>query len=120
MAAYEKGSLKGTDVPKYAALNALSTFELDLRAMSKAGTVGGGSLGHDARVDKLDLDAEQPTATVADCVDVSRWKAKRVKSGESIPLPKAQPRRYKATATVEKWDKGWMVTEYTPHGDQRC
>ncbi|MFD4483344.1 hypothetical protein ACFWPU_45595 [Streptomyces sp. NPDC058471] len=120
MTAYEKGTLKGTDVSKYAALNALSVFELDVGAMKKAGTVGGGTLGHRAEVAKLDLKADQPAATVTDCVDVSRWKAKRIKSGESVPLPKDQPRRYQATATVEKWDKGWMVTEYTPHGDRRC
>jgi hypothetical protein len=121
--AYRKASEKGTELTRYASLDALGMFRLDLEHMRKSGTVttAASSLGHDPEVTAVDLDAGTPTATVTDCIDLARWQTKRVKSGELVPLPSEQPRRYQATATLERWDGGrWMVVKYTPHGERSC
>ncbi|MFD3843747.1 hypothetical protein ACFWWC_47330 [Streptomyces sp. NPDC058642] len=120
MKAYRKASDAGTDLDHYASLDALGAFRLGLAHMKKSGTVATGELGHEPAVSKLDLEAKQPTATVTDCLDLSRWEATRVKTGEVVPLPTAQPLRYQATVTVQRWQGRWMVTDYTPHGDRTC
>ncbi|MFJ8770119.1 hypothetical protein [Streptomyces clavifer] len=120
MKAYRVASPDGTKLADYATLDALSTFERDLAHMKKSGTIGTGRLGHEPEVTELDLETKIPTATVEDCVDLSKWKAERT-SGEVIPLPTAQPLRYVATATVERWDEDrWMVTAYKPDGSRSC
>ncbi|MFF8574002.1 hypothetical protein ACF06L_22575 [Streptomyces sp. NPDC015408] len=121
--AYRKASEKDTELTRYASLDALGMFRLDLEHMRKSGTVttAASSLGHDPEVTAVDLDAGTPTATVTDCIDLARWQTKRVKTGELVPLPSEQPRRYQATATLERWDGGrWMVVKYTPHGERSC
>ncbi|MGW7310751.1 hypothetical protein ACWGI1_34990 [Streptomyces sp. NPDC054835] len=120
MKAYTKADAKSTALRKYAALNALSKFELDLAQMKQAGTIGTGTLGHTPEVTALDTTGKLPKATIQDCLDLSGWQAIRVKTGQPIPLPSAQPRRYITTATAEKWPSGWMVTDYTPHGERTC
>jgi hypothetical protein len=121
MKAYGKASEQGTQLTHYASLDALATFRLDLAHMRRSGVVATGSLGHTPKVTALDLHASTPTATVTDCLDLAHWQEKHVKTGQAIPLPSDQPRRYQATARVERWDGGrWMVTQYTPHGDRTC
>ncbi|MFE7859937.1 hypothetical protein [Streptomyces sp. NPDC057403] len=120
MKAYRKASERGTQLTRYASLDALGIFRLDLIHMKKAGTVVTGDLGHEPAVTRMDLTAKQPTATVTDCLDLSRWETKHVKTGAVVPLPTQQPRRYQATATLQRWDGRWMVTAYTPHGDRSC
>ncbi|MFF4145134.1 hypothetical protein ACFY0A_27910 [Streptomyces sp. NPDC001698] len=120
MQAYKKASADGTALKKYAALNALSKFQLDLAQMKNAGTVGGGEVGHAPQVTMIQVDTKLPKATVTDCIDLTKWKATRLKSGKPIPLPSNQPKRYVAVAAAERWDGRWMITDYTPHGDQAC
>ncbi|MFE3124036.1 hypothetical protein ACFXHD_11515 [Streptomyces hydrogenans] len=62
----------------------LAKFELDLARMKQAGTIG-----HAPAVATLDLSGKLPPATIWGCIDLSRWKAVRVKTGEPIPLPSA-------------------------------
>ncbi|MFJ8982614.1 hypothetical protein [Streptomyces sp. NPDC102282] len=120
MKAYRVASPDGTKLDDYATLDALSMFERDLATMKKNNTRVTGGVGHDAEVAELDMEAQIPTATVEDCIDLSKWKAERT-TGEPIPLPTAQPLRYIATATVERWDNNrWMVTAYKPDGNQTC
>ncbi|MFD9789127.1 hypothetical protein ACFWXZ_34770 [[Kitasatospora] papulosa] len=120
MKAYRVASPDGTKLDDYATLDALSAFERDLAHMKKSGTIGTGQLGHEPEVAELYMEAKIPTATVEDCIDLSKWKAERT-TGEPIPLPTAQPLRYVATATVERWDNNrWMVTAYKPDGNQTC
>ncbi|MGW6862122.1 hypothetical protein [Streptomyces xanthophaeus] len=88
--------------------------------MKTSGTVARGELGHDAKVTAVDLDATTPTATLSDCLDLSRWQAVRTQTGEPVPLPTNQPRRYVATVTAERRDGRWMVTVFKPHGEQAC
>ncbi|MFF6794546.1 hypothetical protein ACFY9C_36385 [Streptomyces filamentosus] len=120
MKAYAKADAKGTDLAKYTSLDALVRFRLDLAQMKKAGTVATGTLGHEPEVTALDTTSTPLKATVQDCLDLSGWTTTRVQTGETIPLPSAQPRRYRATATAEKWPSGWMILTYTPQGQQSC
>ncbi|MGW0792617.1 hypothetical protein ACWD04_31460 [Streptomyces sp. NPDC002911] len=115
MKAYRKASPDGTKLDHYATLDALSAFERDLAHMKKNTTVSRGELGHEPEATALDIDVKLPTATVQDCIDISKWQTLDTKTDKPIPLPTAQPLRYVATATVEHWDAGrWMVTEYKP------
>ncbi|MFJ2590868.1 hypothetical protein [Streptomyces sp. NPDC087538] len=120
MKAYRQADAKGTDLKKYAALNALSKFEADLAHMKKNSTVIRGDLGHSPKVTALDTAGKLPKATVQDCVDLAKWETLDTKTGKPIPLPTSQPLRYVATATAEKWPGGWMITDYTPDGARTC
>lgn len=121
MKAYRKASPDGTKLKDFATLDALSAFERDLAHMKKNGTVIRGELGHEPEVTALDIDVKLPTATVEDCIDLSKWQTLDTKTNKPIPLPTAQPLRYVATATVERWDNNrWMVTEYQPDGSRTC
>ncbi|MFG3133633.1 hypothetical protein ACGFZU_38800 [Streptomyces tendae] len=118
--AYRQGSAKGTELEKYATLNALSKIELDLAGMKEAGRVVRGEIGHDAKVAGLDLDTKTPKATLKDCVDLSKYETYDVKAKKVIPLPTNQPMRYVATATVERWDGRWLVTDINTQGGGAC
>ncbi|WP_186782493.1 hypothetical protein [Streptomyces sp. CBG9] len=119
MAAYRKASVKGTRLKEYAALNALSRIELDVRQMKEAGTVATGDLGHDPAVAALDLEAKGgPTARITDCLDLADWAEER--DGKPLPLPSSQPTRYRATAEAQRWEGRWRITEYTPEGSRTC
>ncbi|MFD7973212.1 hypothetical protein [Streptomyces clavifer] len=121
MKAYRVASPDGTKLADFATLDALSAFERDLAHMKRNGTVIRGELGHESEVTELDLEAKVPTATVEDCIDLSKWQTLDTKTNKPIPLPTAQPLRYVATATVERWDNNrWMVTEYKPDGSRLC
>ncbi|MET9669618.1 hypothetical protein ABZY19_30340 [Streptomyces sp. NPDC006475] len=120
MKAYRKANPAGTQLKKYAVLNALSLFEADLAHMRKHGTVIRGTLGHEPTVAAVDMAAKPPSATVSDCADLSKWTTIKVKTGAVIPLPKGQPLRYRATATAERWDGRWVITTYETHGEQAC
>ncbi|MFD8779871.1 hypothetical protein [Streptomyces sp. NPDC059916] len=120
MKAYRKADAKGTDLKRFAALDALSKFKVDLAQMKQSGTVGGGEVGHAPKVTSIDLEGKLAQATVTDCIDLDKWRAKRVKTGEPIPLPTNQPKRYVATAKAERWQGRWMITAYSPDGERIC
>ncbi|MFE9912513.1 hypothetical protein [Streptomyces clavifer] len=65
---------------------------------------------------ELDMDAQTPTATLSDCVDLSGYETYDVKAKKAIPLPAQQPLRYVMTATAQRWDGRWMVTDIDPQG----
>ncbi|MFF0199014.1 hypothetical protein ACFYT5_39560 [Streptomyces anulatus] len=48
------------------------------------------------------MDAQTPTATVQDCMDISRWQTYSVKKGQLLPMPTEQLLRYAATAPAQK------------------
>ncbi|UPZ28470.1 hypothetical protein MUK60_11955 [Streptomyces sp. LRE541] len=69
-----EGRCQGTDLENYASTDALSKFRADLAHMKEQRTVIRGELGHDAKVTSLDAVAKLPTATIEDCVDLSKWQ----------------------------------------------
>ncbi|MFE0654191.1 hypothetical protein ACFVZH_37170 [Streptomyces sp. NPDC059534] len=119
--AYAKADAKGTSLEKYATLDALGKIRIDLTRMRQAGTVvRNAPRTTDSTVTSLDLTAKTPTAALTTCLDLSTYERYSTKRKEVIPLPSNQPLRYVATATLEKWPNGWMVTVYKPHGEQTC
>lgn len=118
--AYKKADASGTDLEKYATLDALGQIRNALARMREAGTVVRGEIGHDAEVTALDMDAQTPKATLSDCVDLSKYETYDTKAKKVIPLPTEQPLRYVATATAEKWPNGWMVTAVNFQGGPTC
>ncbi|MEU7031412.1 hypothetical protein AB0A60_32550 [Streptomyces sp. NPDC046275] len=116
-----KADSKGTALRKYTTLDALSKIENNLARMREAGIVIRGGLGHSGTtVTALDMTPKTPKATVTTCVDLSTYERYKAKEKRPIPLPTNQPVKYIATATMQKWPNGWMVTDYTPHGDRQC
>ncbi|MER5556216.1 hypothetical protein ABT001_31885 [Streptomyces sp. NPDC002793] len=121
MKAYRKASAEGTRLERYVTAEALGQFRNDLDRMKTAGTVVRGDLAHDdTTVTAVDMDAQTPTATVQDCLDISKWQTYSTKKQEVLPMPSAQPLRYVATATAQKWEDGWIITAFTPDGSQSC
>ncbi|WP_329468521.1 hypothetical protein [Streptomyces sp. NBC_01431] len=121
MKAYRKADAAGTDLEKYATLDALGKVRIDLAKMKQRGTVIRGDMGHQVTVTNLDLSAKTPTAAMTDCVDLSNWQTWDTKANKPIPLPSAQPMRYLAQVKAERWDGGrWMITDFTTKGSQPC
>ncbi|MFB6662549.1 hypothetical protein [[Kitasatospora] papulosa] len=120
MAAYRTASAKGTELERYATAEALGQIRNDLARMQEAGTVVRGELAHEAEVTALDMDAQTPTATLSDCVDLARYETYDSKARKVIPLPTEQPLRYVMTASVQRWDGRWMVTGLDTRGGQTC
>lgn len=119
--AYAKADAKGTQLEKYATLDALGRIRIDLARMREAGTVvRGESSIEDTTVTALDLTPKTPKASVSTCVDLSEYERYSTRKKAVIPLPSEQPRRYVATATLEKWPGGWIVTTYKPEGARSC
>ncbi|MFI6055655.1 hypothetical protein ACIBCO_36925 [Streptomyces violascens] len=121
MKAYHKADASGTDLEKYATLDALGKVRIDLARMKERGTVIRGDMGHQVTVTKLDLSAKTPTAAMTDCVDLSHWQTWDTKANKPIPLPSAQPMHYLAQVKAERWDGGkWMITDFTTKGSEPC
>ncbi|MEU0304676.1 hypothetical protein ABZ252_35300 [Streptomyces sp. NPDC006175] len=120
MAAYRPASAEGTELERYVTADALGQIRNDLHRMREAGTVVRGELGHDAEVTELDMDAQTPTASLSDCVDLARYETYDTRARTVIPLPSEQPLRYVMTATAQRWDGRWMVTGLDTRGGQTC
>lgn len=118
--AYRTGTDKDTGLERYVTLDALGQTRLDLARMKEAGTVVRGEIGHDPEVTSLDLEAKTPTAKLSDCIDLSKYQTYDVRAKKVIPLPSEQPLRYTATATAERWDGRWMITEVNTQGGGTC
>jgi hypothetical protein len=118
--AYRTGTDKGTGLERYASLDALGQTRLDLARMKEAGAVVRDEIGHDPKVTSLDLEATTPTATLSDCIDLSKYQTYDVRAKKVIPLPSEQPLRYTATATAERWDGRWMITKVNTQGGGTC
>ncbi|MFF4482931.1 hypothetical protein ACFY1A_38820 [Streptomyces sp. NPDC001520] len=111
--AYAKANIEGTDLDKYASADALGRARSDVLSLQKAGVVAKGAPVNDPEVTDLDMDRKVPRATVTDCLDVSKWTRVK-KTGETVPSPKGQLKKYTATINTEKWGKQWMILKVTP------
>ncbi|MEU5525258.1 hypothetical protein ABZ759_32750 [Streptomyces sp. NPDC047860] len=107
--AYRTASEQGTDLEKYATLDALGKIRNDLARLKNSGAIVRGEIGHDARVTSLDMDGETPTAQLSDCVDLARYETYYLKAKKVIPLPTAQnrcgtsPRPRRSAGTAVGW-----------------
>lgn len=109
--AYAQASDKGTDLQKYATLDALGRALGDLQRLKAAHKVLQGAPQHS--VTSIDLDEKLSQARINDCMDVSGWKAV-TDQGKPLPAVKGALPRYVVTATAQKWGNRWMVTQLDP------
>jgi hypothetical protein len=118
--AYRQASEKGTALERYATLDALGQIRNDLARLKKSGAIVRGGIGHHAQVTALDMTAKTPKASLSDCIDLSKYETYDTKAKKVIPLPTTQPLRYRATATAERWEGRWMVTDINTQGGGSC
>ncbi|MFE5614167.1 hypothetical protein [Streptomyces sp. NPDC056524] len=118
--AYATGTIKGTDLEKYAAAVALVKAEQNVTNHSKEGRVTTGAVSvNNAMVTKIDLSRKVPSATLSSCLDISKWDLIDQKTKKKVPLPEGRRTRYVVTTTVEKWPEGWRVIKDEPQ-DLAC
>ncbi len=67
----------------------------------------------------LDLQANPPTATVEDCLDVSGWHQADATTKE-IRDPQPRLSRYPATVVMKKYGNRWLVAEFTREEGKTC
>ncbi|MFE3770893.1 hypothetical protein [Streptomyces sp. NPDC059122] len=117
--AYAQGSEKGTNLQKYATLDALGRSRTDLLNLSGAGNAMKGAPKHDAKVTALGLDKKTPDATITDCLDIGPWQTVDRKTGKVLTLSHGNLTRYITVVSAEKWPNGWMITKVEPKG-RKC
>ncbi|MFD9284671.1 hypothetical protein ACFWD7_46895 [Streptomyces mirabilis] len=117
--AYKNGTITGTALTTYAVGDALSRVESDLRTMKSNGVIADGAPRSNASVTRLDLQAQVPSATLSDCLDISSWKRLYRSTRKEVPTPKGRIDHYKTDVKAEKWGKQWKILSATPR-QQEC
>ncbi|MGW3099881.1 hypothetical protein ACWDCC_41310 [Streptomyces sp. NPDC001102] len=112
--AYAKGDTAGTHFGRYAAAEALSSTESDLKSLRSKGIVTTGAPTHKPAVDSLEATKKVPSAKLTDCLDSSRWKFIYRSSGKPVEMPKKRLIRYWTKIDAEKWGKQWKIVDITP------
>ncbi|MEU5384880.1 hypothetical protein ACWEPB_20615 [Kitasatospora cineracea] len=67
----------------------------------------------------LDLQANPPTATIDDCLDVSGWHQADATTKE-IKDPPQRLSRYPATAVMKKYGNRWLIADFTREVAKTC
>ncbi|MDR3036745.1 MAG: hypothetical protein LBV78_27190 [Kitasatospora sp.] len=67
----------------------------------------------------LDLQANPPTATIDDCLDVSGWHQADAATKE-IKDPQQRLSRYPATALMKKYGNRWLIADFTREVTKTC
>ncbi|MGW4804918.1 hypothetical protein [Kitasatospora sp. NPDC004272] len=67
----------------------------------------------------LDQQANPPTATIDDCLDVSGWHQADADT-KKIRDPQPRLSRYPATVVVKKYGNRWLVAEFTREEGKTC
>ncbi|WP_030460354.1 hypothetical protein [Kitasatospora sp. NRRL B-11411] len=67
----------------------------------------------------LDLQANPPTATIDDCLDVSDWHQADAAT-KQIKDPKQRLSRYPATALMKKYGNRWLIADFTREVTKTC
>jgi hypothetical protein len=112
--AYKTGTIKGTELKKYALGDAVARVESDLMTMKTNGVIADGAPRNDASVTALNLEEQVPKATLSDCLDISTWKRLYRKTGKVVPTPKGRIDHYLTDVKAEKWGKQWKILSATP------
>jgi len=99
----------GTELNKYAVGTALASAEQDLKAMKSKGQIAKGKVTLSPKIQTMDLGRKVPSATMRDCVDITRWKLVDASTGKEIELPKERLTRYVSIVKAEKWGARWVI-----------
>lgn len=118
---YAQGSTAGTDIKLYAAGVALVRAQDGSAGMKKDGQLmTGGVAVSSPTVTELDTERKVPSATIASCLDVSRWDVVDAGTEKKLPLPSDRLTRYVNISTLEHWPGGWKVIENDPQEGKPC
>ncbi|MDQ1041862.1 hypothetical protein [Streptomyces sp. V4I2] len=112
--AYAKGDTAGTAFDQYAAAEAMSSTEADLKDLRSKGIVTTGAPTHDTTVDSLAAAKKVPSAKLTDCMDSTDWKFVYRKTGKPVEMPEDRLIRYVTKIDAEKWGKQWKIVNVTP------
>ncbi len=111
---------KAGDLKKHAAAVAQYQVEVDAKEFHKRGLVTTGSIAvGNPTVVSADVDRKVPMVVISSCMDITQWKTIHSDTGEPAALPSNRLLRYVIKATVEKWEKGWVVIKDEPQG-KKC
>ncbi|UNZ21397.1 hypothetical protein [Streptomyces sp. 891-h] len=117
VAAFRKGSMRGTGVEKYATADALAFVHNGVTRMQKAGTRSTGAPKHEAKVSTYTpkKPGKAATATISDCLSTASWKTVEKDTGKPVPRPSNVPSSYLVTTKAEDWGKrGWRMLHVSP------
>ncbi|MGW7196194.1 hypothetical protein [Streptomyces chryseus] len=117
--AYAKASPVDSGLEKYAFDKALGKAESELAALKLNGNVIKGEPKISPTVTAVSLDESPKKATITDCVDVSKWKLVKERTGEPVPLPKERLTRFVATISVRTVGHKWLIVQ-TQQQDRKC
>ena len=106
------------ELEDFAADQALVDELANLATLSQAGIAMSGEPVLDPAIADT-VDADPPTVTIEDCVDVSGWGPVYVATGESAAAP-GSPERVLATATVSPREGTWKVVEIATDRSGEC
>ncbi|TQJ37841.1 hypothetical protein [Streptomyces sp. SLBN-115] len=112
--AYAKGDTAGTSFAQYAAGEALSSTQDDLKDLHNKGIVTTGAPSHDTTVVSLEPGKKVPSAKLTDCLDSTDWKFIYRKSGNPVEMPESRLIRYVTRIDAEKWGQQWKIVDVTP------
>lgn len=112
--AYAKGDTAGTSLAQYAAGEALSSTQDDLKDLHTKGIVTTGAPTHTTTVFSLEPGKKVPSAKLTDCLDSTNWKFIYRKSGKPVEMPQSRLIRYVTKINAEKWGKQWKIVDVTP------
>ncbi|MFJ5921778.1 hypothetical protein ACIQF6_04115 [Kitasatospora sp. NPDC092948] len=119
VAAFERSNSDGTALGQYATGNALSEALLSLTQLHDAKLVMTGAPKTSPIVKELDLQANPPTATIEDCLDVSGWHQADAATLQ-IKDPQQRLTRYPATAVLKRYGNRWLIADFTREVTKTC
>ncbi|BAJ32179.1 hypothetical protein KSE_64200 [Kitasatospora setae KM-6054] len=109
----------GTPLRQYATGNAFSDTVISLTRLHDNKLVMAGRPRTSPTLKSLDPQANPPTATIGDCLDVTDWHQVDATTKE-IRDPQQRLSRYPATAVMKKYGNRWLITDFTREVDKTC
>jgi hypothetical protein len=107
------------DLRKYLADPLLSQVIYGVHQLKAKGAIQTGNTTSSPEVTSVNLRGTPPTVAIQDCIDKSDYRL--MYKADHQPIPVTGLDRYRATATVTRYDDGrWLVNAATAHRDQSC
>jgi hypothetical protein len=115
--AYTSGTLKGTDLEKYAGDKALSKAKVTALYYQDHGTIMQGAPKLSPKVTAINTSTH--TATISDCVDSTNYVQVDKKTKKPVGLLDNN-RRHVGTATAHTIAGQWLITDITLDRERTC
>ncbi|GLW68136.1 hypothetical protein Kpho02_04350 [Kitasatospora phosalacinea] len=109
----------GVELRQYATGTAFTDTAISLTQLHDARLVMVGRPRTSPVLKSLDLQANPPTATIDDCLDVSDWHQADAATKE-IKDPQQRLSRFPATAVLKKYGNRWLIADFTREVTKTC